>query len=61
MLNPSQALHAKVEEQKVDLRDIAEKYLLKPFAMLFREPILLLITVSGTDLNIIGSTILSVL
>ncbi|KAF4772220.1 hypothetical protein N7455_009060 [Penicillium solitum] len=38
------ALHAKVEEKVVSPRDIAVRYLLRPFQMLVHEPILLLIT-----------------
>ncbi|KAF2686298.1 MFS multidrug transporter [Lentithecium fluviatile CBS 122367] len=38
------AIHAKIDEQQVDLKNIAEKYLLRPFAMLVKEPILILIT-----------------
>lgn len=38
------SLHAKAEEQVFDLKDIAVRYLLRPFMMLVREPILLLIT-----------------
>ncbi|MCJ1316777.1 Citrinin biosynthesis cluster MFS transporter mrr1 [Xylographa vitiligo] len=39
------ALHAKLDETRVDFRQILTKYLFRPFAMLFLEPILLLITV----------------
>jgi membrane associated rhomboid family serine protease len=38
------ALHAKAEEQPVDLRLIVEKYLERPFKMLAMEPILVLVT-----------------
>ena len=38
------ALHAKIEEKVVSPRDIAVRYLLRPFQMLVQEPILLLIT-----------------
>ncbi|KAF2112687.1 major facilitator superfamily domain-containing protein [Lophiotrema nucula] len=38
------AIHAKADEQQIDLKNIAEKYLLRPFAMLVREPILILVT-----------------
>ncbi|KAF2015544.1 MFS general substrate transporter [Aaosphaeria arxii CBS 175.79] len=38
------AIHAKADEQQVDLKNIAEKYLLRPFVMLIREPILDLVT-----------------
>ncbi|KAL5379202.1 hypothetical protein DPSP01_008651 [Paraphaeosphaeria sporulosa] len=38
------AIHAKRDEQQVDLKNIAEKYLLRPFAMLLKEPILDLVT-----------------
>lgn len=37
-------IHAKAEESAVDLKNIAERYLLRPFVMLFLEPILVLIT-----------------
>ncbi|KAF2723957.1 MFS general substrate transporter [Polychaeton citri CBS 116435] len=39
------AIHAAADEKEVDLREITEKYLLRPFIMLFLEPILVLITV----------------
>ncbi|KAL1605144.1 hypothetical protein SLS60_004687 [Paraconiothyrium brasiliense] len=39
------AVHAKRDEQQVDLKSITEKYLLRPFAMLLKEPILDLITI----------------
>lgn len=38
------AVHAKMDEQQVNLKDIAQKYLLRPFTMLAMEPILLLVT-----------------
>ncbi|KAJ5766026.1 uncharacterized protein N7511_003642 [Penicillium nucicola] len=38
------AFHAKAEESVVGAQDIALRYLLRPFQMLFLEPILLLIT-----------------
>ena len=38
------ALHAKHEERKVDLGDIAYRYLLRPARMMILEPILTLIT-----------------
>ncbi|TKA77414.1 hypothetical protein B0A49_03496 [Cryomyces minteri] len=38
------AIHAKADESRVDFKAIMEKYLLRPFTMLFREPILLLVT-----------------
>ncbi|KAJ5183947.1 MFS multidrug transporter [Penicillium capsulatum] len=38
------ALHAKAKEHRVDFKDIAIRYILRPFMMLVREPILLLIT-----------------
>lgn len=38
------ALHAPADEQRVDLRNIAQRYLLRPAAMLVLEPILLLMT-----------------
>ncbi|KIW02092.1 hypothetical protein, variant 2 [Verruconis gallopava] len=39
------ALHAKSEEEPVDLKVIAEKYLLRPFKMIVMEPILILVTI----------------
>lgn len=39
------ALHALADENKVDVKQIASKYLTRPFVMLFQEPILLLITI----------------
>lgn len=38
------AIHAERDEQQVDLKNIAEKYFLRPFEMLLKEPILDLIT-----------------
>lgn len=38
------AIHAKSEESDVNIKIIAEKYLLRPFQMLALEPILLLVT-----------------
>lgn len=38
------ALHAQADENQVDFRQLAQKYILRPFAMLFLEPILLLVT-----------------
>lgn len=38
------ALHAPADEQRIDMRSIVQRYLLRPFAMMVREPILLLIT-----------------
>ena len=38
------ALHAPADEQQLDLQNIAQRYLLRPVAMMAREPILLLIT-----------------
>ena len=38
------ALHAKFEEQEVNMGQIADKYLLRPFRMLALEPILVLVT-----------------
>lgn len=39
------ALHAPADEKEVNLKEIAEKYLLRPFKMLSLEPILVLVTV----------------
>ena len=39
------ALHAEAEESPMDLRIIAEKYLLRPFKMAVLEPILILVTI----------------
>ena len=38
------ALHAKAEESVVSAQDIVVRYLLRPFQMLFQEPVLLLVT-----------------
>lgn len=38
------AIHAKADEKKVDLKEIADHYLLRPFKMLALEPILVLVT-----------------
>lgn len=38
------ALHAAADENEVNLKDIANRYLLKPFQMLAMEPILLLVS-----------------
>ncbi|KAF2215219.1 hypothetical protein CERZMDRAFT_109963 [Cercospora zeae-maydis SCOH1-5] len=38
------ALHAPADEKEVNLQEIADKYLLKPFKMLALEPILVLVT-----------------
>ncbi|GAB7337237.1 hypothetical protein MBLNU457_g2610t2 [Dothideomycetes sp. NU457] len=39
------AIHAAADEQQIDFKHLATKYLLKPFQMLFLEPILILVTV----------------
>lgn len=39
------AIHAPADEKKVNLQEIAEKYLLRPFKMLTLEPILVLVTI----------------
>jgi DHA1 family multidrug resistance protein-like MFS transporter len=39
------AIHSKHDEKEIDMHAILNTYLLRPFAMLFREPILLLITI----------------
>ncbi|KAF2765139.1 MFS general substrate transporter [Teratosphaeria nubilosa] len=39
------AIHAKADEQQVDLREIVTKYLTRPFLMLLSEPILVAMTV----------------
>ena len=39
------AIHSKLDEQQVDFNSITHVYLIKPFKMLFKEPILVLITV----------------
>lgn len=39
------ALHAKHEERRVDLKEIAQKYLTRPAKMMFQEPILALMTI----------------
>jgi len=38
------AIHAAADEQQVDFKELATKYLLKPFQMLVMEPILILVT-----------------
>ncbi|KAL9101809.1 MAG: hypothetical protein Q9163_002980 [Psora crenata] len=38
------AIHAKADEEEINMRIIAEKYLFRPFKMFWMEPILLLIT-----------------
>ncbi|KAL1639730.1 hypothetical protein SLS58_007628 [Diplodia intermedia] len=38
------AIHARHDEVRVDLKSIARKYILRPFAMLVLEPILILVT-----------------
>lgn len=38
------AIRAPADEKKVDMKEIAEKYLLRPFKMLALEPILVLVT-----------------
>jgi MFS family permease len=38
------AIHAPADEKEVNLKEIAEQYLLRPFKMLALEPILVLIT-----------------
>ncbi|KAH0353619.1 MFS general substrate transporter, partial [Aureobasidium melanogenum] len=38
------AIHAKADENQVDLKDLAHRYLLKPFIMLAMEPILIAVT-----------------
>ncbi|CZR58483.1 probable fluconazole resistance protein [Phialocephala subalpina] len=38
------AIHSKADETKADLGAFVQTYLIKPFAMLFKEPILVLIT-----------------
>lgn len=37
------AIHAPIEEKQVNFKEISQTFLLRPFAMLFMEPILLLI------------------
>ena len=39
------ALHAKHEERRVDLKEIAQRYLTRPTKMMFQEPILALLTI----------------
>jgi multidrug resistance protein len=39
------ALHAKSDEQPIDMNTIATKYLIRPFLMMFLEPILILVTI----------------
>jgi multidrug resistance protein len=39
------AIHSKADENEVDLKHIAHTYLLRPFEMIIKEPILLLVSV----------------
>ncbi|KAK2745389.1 hypothetical protein FQN57_003732 [Myotisia sp. PD_48] len=39
------ALHSKLDEQRLSLKDIVNKYLTRPYRMLVLEPILLLVTI----------------
>jgi DHA1 family multidrug resistance protein-like MFS transporter len=39
------AIHAKADEMQIDLKSISNKYIIRPFAMLFLEPILALVTI----------------
>jgi DHA1 family multidrug resistance protein-like MFS transporter len=39
------AMHSKLDEEQVDMKQIIHKYLFRPFAMLILEPILLLVTI----------------
>ena len=39
------ALHAKQDEQQISLKDIAQRYIQRPFTMMAMEPILVLITI----------------
>jgi DHA1 family multidrug resistance protein-like MFS transporter len=39
------AIHAKADEMQIDLKSISNKYIIRPFAMLFLEPILTLVTI----------------
>ena len=39
------AIHAKADEMQIDLRSISNKYIIRPFVMLFFEPILTLVTI----------------
>ncbi|KKY20874.1 putative mfs multidrug [Phaeomoniella chlamydospora] len=39
------ALHAKADEQRLNPSDLVTRYLTRPFIMLFKEPILMLITI----------------
>lgn len=39
------AIHAKADEMQIDLRSISNKYIIRPFVMLFLEPILTLVTI----------------
>jgi len=39
------AIHSKADEKQLDFHSIVSIYLFRPFIMLFREPILLLVTI----------------
>ena len=39
------AIHAKADEIQIDLKSISNKYIIRPFVMLFLEPILTLVTI----------------
>ena len=39
------AIHAKADEMQIDLKSISNKYIIRPFVMLFLEPILTLVTI----------------
>lgn len=39
------ALHSPIEEHRLEFKDIAHRYILRPMAMLCREPILALVTI----------------
>lgn len=39
------AIHSKADKNEVDLQHIAHTYLLRPFEMLIKEPILLLVSI----------------
>lgn len=38
------ALHVKIDETRIDVKSLLSVYLLRPFVMIFQEPILALVT-----------------
>ena len=46
------AIHAKADEQKISFKDLVERYLARPFIMMVKEPILVLITSKSSSVSI---------